>query len=50
MVGKWAVLARTPADLGRLAADSRWHTCAEDRSARVWTDDYSDLLSAISWG
>jgi hypothetical protein len=47
---KWAVLARTPADLGRLDADQRWHRCAEDRSARVWTDDYSDLLSAISWG
>jgi hypothetical protein len=46
---KWAVLARTPASLGRLASDARWHACAEDRSARVWTDDYSDLLSAIAW-
>ena len=46
---KWAVLARTPAGLGRLAADRRWHACTEDRSARVWTDDYSDLLSAIAW-
>jgi hypothetical protein len=50
VTSKWAVLARTPADLGRLGADRRWHACAEDRSARVWTDDYSDLLSAISWG
>jgi hypothetical protein len=46
---KWAVLARTPADLGRLAADARWRSCGQDRSARVWTDDYSDLLSAIAW-
>jgi hypothetical protein len=46
---KWAVLARTPADLGRLAADARWHACASDPSGRVWTDDYSDLLSAIAW-
>jgi hypothetical protein len=46
---KWALLARTPADLGRLAGDARWHACASDRSARVWTDDYSDLLSAIAW-
>src|SRR4051794_21562437 len=46
---KWAVLARTPAALGRLGSDPRWHACAEDRSARVWTDDYSDLLSAIAW-
>jgi spermidine synthase len=46
---KWAILARTPADLGRLANDPRWRPCAEDRSARVWTDDYSDLLGAIAW-
>jgi hypothetical protein len=46
---KWAILARTPASLGRLAADPRWHACASDRSAHVWTDDYSDLLSAIAW-
>jgi hypothetical protein len=46
---KWALLARTPASLGGLARDPRWHTCASDSSARVWTDDYSDLLSAIAW-
>ena len=49
-MSKWAILARAPADLGRLAADSRWHECASDRSTRVWTDDYSDLVSAIRWG
>lgn len=47
---KWAILSRTPAALGRLGADRRWHTCGDDPSARVWTDDYSDLLSAIAWG
>jgi hypothetical protein len=46
---KWAILARTPADLGRLGGDPRWHPCGDDRDARVWTDDYSDLLSAIAW-
>ena len=46
---KWAVLARTPTDLGPLAADRRWHACGDDPSARVWTDDYSDLLGAIAW-
>jgi hypothetical protein len=49
-ISKWAVLARTPAALGPLGADPRWHTCGDDPSARVWTDDYSDLLSAIAWG
>jgi hypothetical protein len=47
---KWAVLARVPADLGRLGGDSRWRPCAEDRSTHVWTDDYSDLLSVIDFG
>jgi hypothetical protein len=46
---KWAILARAPAYLGPLAADPRWHACGDDPSARVWTDDYSDLLSAIAW-
>jgi hypothetical protein len=46
---KWAVVARSPAALRGLASDRRWHPCAEDRGARVWSDDYSDLLSAIAW-
>jgi hypothetical protein len=41
---RWALLSRTPRPLG-----PRWHPCAVDPGARVWTDDYSDLLSAISW-
>jgi hypothetical protein len=46
---RWAVLARTPADLGRVAGDSRWHECADD-GAPVWTDDYSDLFGAMTFG
>src|SRR4051812_16998473 len=42
---RWALLSRSPRALG-----PRWHPCADDPAARVWTDDYSDLLSAISWG
>jgi MFS family permease len=42
---RWALLSRAPEPVG-----ARWRACAEDRGARVWTDDYSDLLSAISWG
>ncbi|MEA2411433.1 MAG: hypothetical protein QOC77_1994, partial [Thermoleophilaceae bacterium] len=42
---RWALLSRTPKGLG-----PRWHRCADEPGARVWTDDYSDLLSAISWG
>jgi hypothetical protein len=47
---KWAVLGRAPTDLGPLATDPRWHECGDNPGARVWTDDYSDLLSAIAWG
>ncbi|MEA2467491.1 MAG: hypothetical protein QOJ57_1617 [Thermoleophilaceae bacterium] len=47
---KWAILARSPSDLGPLATDRRWHRCGDNPGARVWTDDYSDLLSAIAWG
>jgi hypothetical protein len=43
---RWALLSRTPEP----ALGARWRACAEDPGARVWTDDYSDLLSAISWG
>ena len=46
---RWAVLARTDQDLGRVAADRRWHTCQYDGS-RVWTDDYSDLIGAMNFG
>jgi hypothetical protein len=46
---KWAVLARSPSDLGRVAADPRWHACQDD-GTRVWTDDYSDLLGSMSFG
>jgi hypothetical protein len=46
---KWALLARTPDDLGRVASDARWHACADDGS-RVWTDDYSDLIGAMKFG
>ena len=42
---RWALLSRSPEPVG-----ARWRACADDPGARVWTDDYSDLLSAISWG
>jgi hypothetical protein len=47
---RWALLARRPADLGRIARDPRWRPCATDPSARTWTDDYSSPLGVIHWG
>lgn len=46
----WALLARTPADLGHLAGDRRWRTCRANPSAQTWTDDYSNPLAVVRWG
>jgi len=41
----WAVMARSDADLGPLAADARWPRAKTRRGVPAWTDDYSSLLS-----
>ncbi|MDX2115367.1 MAG: fused MFS/spermidine synthase [Planctomycetota bacterium] len=44
------VLARRAEDLGLLAADTRWRRLEPAPAAvRLWTDDYSDLLSVVKW-
>jgi hypothetical protein len=49
----WVVMARRQADLASLVADkdsrSRWAPVQVRPGERVWTDDYSNLLSAIKW-
>jgi hypothetical protein len=42
-----AVLARTPEDLGPLAADPAWAAPEVPTNARPWTDDFSSLLSVL---
>jgi hypothetical protein len=44
---KWVVMARRRADLGMLGRDGRW--VPVQPGARVWTDDYSNLLTVIKW-
>ncbi|MDQ7248565.1 spermidine synthase [Dongia sedimenti] len=46
---EWAVLARGEPDLGTLAADPRWQKLPPLTEARVWSDDYVDILSVIRW-
>jgi hypothetical protein len=46
----WVVMARRRQDLGPLAADPRWAPLPHRRGGRVWTDDYSNLLSALKRG
>jgi spermidine synthase len=48
LASSWVVLARTTADLGGLARDSRWRRLQSDGEA-PWTDEKADILSAIRW-
>ena len=51
-VGKWAsdwvVMARRAEDLGKLAEDSAW-TPLRSNHARLWTDDFSNVVGAMRW-
>jgi hypothetical protein len=44
----WTVVARTEAALGPLAGDTRW-TPLRLRDDRTWTDDFSNIWTAIQW-
>lgn len=44
---KWVVLARNVQAMEPLDRDPRW--VAPPRGGRVWTDDYSDAVGALSW-
>jgi hypothetical protein len=47
----WAVLARTPAALGKLAEDPGWTAAKLETNPRVgvWTDDFHNLLKVFDW-
>lgn len=45
---KWVAMAQQPADLGRLVGDPRWVPLRAP-AGRVWTDDFSNILSAIAF-
>ena len=50
---RWIVMARDEADVDDLAKNSstpgRWVQVERRLGTRVWTDDYSNLLSIIKW-
>ena len=43
----YAVVSRTPADLGQLALNPRWEGVPLGPHPRLWTDDYSSLFAAL---
>ena len=45
----WAVLARTPEDLGRLKDDEKWKPLEPEARVPLWTDDYSSIVSVMNW-
>jgi spermidine synthase len=45
----WVALARSEADLGRLAQDERWTRLIAPAGQAVWTDDYANLVGALRW-
>jgi hypothetical protein len=45
----WVVLARTEADLGGLAGSKSWQNIPRRKNIRVWTDDFSNILSVFKW-
>jgi spermidine synthase len=44
---RWVVMAKDPEDLGSLASDSRWAPPAVSPFTPLWTDDFSNILSAL---
>ena len=48
LASSWVVMARRTEDLGALARDQQWERL-DDRGRRAWTDDFSDIVSALKW-
>ncbi len=46
---RWIVMARSPGTLATLVRQDGWIPLPPTPAARVWTDDYSDLLSVLRW-
>jgi spermidine synthase len=42
---EWLLMARSPECFGGLKSDARW--VVPERAPRVWTDAFSDILSAL---
>jgi spermidine synthase len=43
----WVVMSRSAANLRPLVNDSRWHTPHAAAGTPLWTDDFSNILSAL---
>lgn len=46
---RWVAMARSPADLGPIAAKAGWRRLAPEAGQRLWTDQYSNVLALLRW-
>jgi hypothetical protein len=44
---EWVAIARKPEDLAVLDGDARWRPLMRQTNARLWSDDYSNLVGAL---
>jgi SAM-dependent methyltransferase len=44
---RWAILAAEASDLGELVEDVRWQPLKHKAGSRLWTDDYSSVVSVL---
>ena len=45
----WVVLARRASDFGGLRRDRRWRPLRRRLQPKVWSDDFSDIVSVFKW-
>ncbi len=45
----WVIMARHKDDLGSFFSDPRWEPLHPDSRTGIWSDDFSNILSVISW-
>lgn len=45
----WVVMARSPEEISYLSINSQWQRLNGSKGARVWSDDFSNILRAIRW-
>lgn len=46
---RWVVMARDSAHLGSLSTSSAWRAPRERPGVESWTDDFSNILSIVTW-
>ena len=49
MNSKWVVLSRSAQDHALLLQQPGWRVLAPKSDVRVWTDDFSNVLSVFKW-